>query len=232
MPDNGRFSEQETEQRLRDLGARIEYPPTPDVARTVRRKLDEEDSPRRALRWPPLLIPRWAAVGAALVLVAVVALSPAMRATLSGLFVTQAGMEAGGSAAKSQGGGSGDRYDQGAEEAPQNAGAPAAGEQGAATACPSPSIEAVPARGAAGAKFRLRGHNFSSGCDEITPARDIALFFRQDGESRKLATLDADRNLAFDAGLRVPKKAEPGRATVLADARSGEPVLTRFVVVR
>jgi hypothetical protein len=41
MPDNGRFSEEEIEQIVRDLGSRIEYPLTPDAARTVRRKLDE-----------------------------------------------------------------------------------------------------------------------------------------------------------------------------------------------
>ena len=91
MRDNWRFSEEEFEQSLKDLGARIEYPPTPDAAHTVRRKLDEEQ-PQEARRWPPFLAPRWTAVAAALVLVAVVALSPAMRATLSGLFVPQAGL--------------------------------------------------------------------------------------------------------------------------------------------
>ena len=232
MPDDGRFSEEQIEQRLRDLGARIEYPPTPDVARTVRRELDEEDGPRRVLRWPPFLLPRWTAVAAALVLVAVVALSPAMRATLSGLFVPQAGMEAGGSAAKSEGGGSGDRYGQGAEVAPQDAGAPVAGNGEAARACPSPSVEAVPARAAAGAKFRLSGHAFSSGCDGGSPAQDVEILFRQDGETWRLATLDADRALTFSTRLRVPESAEPGRATVLVNTSSGEPAETHFLVLR
>jgi hypothetical protein len=40
MPDNERFSDSEIERDLRDLGARIEYPPTPDVASTVRRRID------------------------------------------------------------------------------------------------------------------------------------------------------------------------------------------------
>ena len=127
MPDNGRFSEEEIEQRLRDLGARMEYPPTPDVASTVRRKLDEGEQPqetRRTLRWPPFLAPRWTAVAAALVLVAVVALSPALRTTLSGLFVPQAGLETGGSAAKPESGGSEDRYRQEAGVASQAAGHP------------------------------------------------------------------------------------------------------------
>jgi hypothetical protein len=235
MPDDGRFSEREIEQSLRDLGPRIEYPPTPDVARTVRHKLDEEDRPRQArrgLRWPPLLTPRWTAVAAALVLVAVVALSPTMRATLSDLLAPETGLEAGGSAAKSGGGGSEDRYDQGAEVAPQGAGAPAAGDGEAATACPPPSIEAVPARAAAGAKFRLLGHGFSSGCDGGDPAQDVEILFRQDGETWRLATIDADRALTFGTRKRVPEGAEPGRATVLANTGSGEPAETRFLVLR
>ena len=182
MPDNWRFSEEEFERGLKDLGARIEYPPTPDVAHAVRRKLDEEAQPRRARRRPPFLAPRWTAVAAALVLVAVVALSPGMRATLSGLFVPQAGPEAGGSAAKPEGG-SEARYKQEAGVASQDAGAPAAGEQEAATGCSSPSIKAVPARAARGDQFRLLGHSFSSGCHKTTPARDVGIFFRQDGKT-------------------------------------------------
>jgi hypothetical protein len=232
MSDNWRFSEEEIEQGLKDLGARIEYPPTPDVAHTVRRKLDEEQQPREARRWPPFLAPRWTAVAAALVVVAVVALSPTMRTTLSDLFVPQeAGLEAGGSAEKPEGG-SEARYKQEPEAASQeDAGAPAAGEPEAATDCTSPSIKAVPARAAAGAKFRLRGHDFSSGCDGVTPARDVGIFFRQDGETWKLATLDADRSLTFDTRLRVPENAGPGRATLLASTRSGEHTETRFLVL-
>ena len=232
MPDNWRFSEEEFEQSLKDLGARIEYPPTPDAAHTVRRKLDEEQ-PQEARRWPPFLAPRWTAVAAALVLVAVVALSPAMRATLSGLFVPRGSLEAGGSAAKPEKAGSEDRYAQKPGVASQeDAGAPAAGGPEAATDCSSPSIKAVPARAAAGAKFRLRGHDFSSGCDGVAPAHDVGIFFRQDGETWRLATLDANRDLAFDAGLRVPENAAPGRATLLANTRSDERVKTRFMVLR
>ena len=109
MPDNGRFSEEEIEERLRDLGARVEYPPTPDVASTVHLRLDEEEQPQEAsrnLRWPPFLAPRWAAVAAALVVICVVALSPTLRTTLSGPFAPQAGSEAG-SAAKPESGVSG-----------------------------------------------------------------------------------------------------------------------------
>jgi hypothetical protein len=232
MPDNGRFSEEEIEKSLKDLGARIEYPPTPDVAHTVRRRLDEEEQPReirRTQRWPPFLSPRWTAVAAALVLIAVVALSPALRTTLTGLFVPRAGLEAKGSAAKPEGGGSEDRYKQGSEVAPQNAGAPAAGEPEAA--CPSPSIEAVPSLAASGAKFRLRGHDFSSGCDKATPARGVRIYLRQGGKTWRLATLDADRDLEFDTTLRVPGDAVPGRTTLLAITKSGVRAEERFVVL-
>ncbi len=232
MPDNWRFSEEEIERHLRDVGAGIAYPPTPDVARAVRRRLDEEERGRRARgiwRWPPFLAPRWTAVAAALVLISAAALSPAIRTTLSDLFVSgpQAGSEVAGSAAKPEGGGSEDR-------SRQEAGVPAAGGGEGATACPSPSIEAVPARAALGAKFRLRGHNFSSGCGgaRITPARGIRIYLRQGGKTWKLATLGADRSLAFDTWLRVPAGARPGqRATVLATTRSGERAEERFVVL-
>ncbi len=238
MPDSRRFSEEGIERDLRDLGARIEYPPTPDVTRTVRRRLEEEERARQARqiwRWPPFLAPKWTAVAAALVLISFVALSPAMRTALSDLFVPgrQSGLEAGGSAARPGIGGPEDRSKQEAGAPLQAAGASAAGGGEGATACPSPSIEAVPARAARGAKFRLRGHNFSSGCGEarITPARGIRIYFRQGGKTWKLATLDADRSLAFDTGLRVPAGAEPGRATVSATTRSGERAEEQFVVL-
>jgi hypothetical protein len=230
MPDNWRFSEEDIEQSLRDLGARIDHPPTPDVSRAVRLRLDGEERnrpTRRIWRRPPFLAPRWTAV-AALVVISVVALSPTMRTTLFDLFVSgpQAGSE---SAAKPGIGGSEDRLE-------KEAGAPSyatgAGKGGGATACPSPSIEATPARAARGAGFRLRGRDFSSGCDVLTPARRIKIFLRQGGKTWRLATLDADHALTLDTNLRVPQNAGPGRATVLANVRSGEPVETRFVVLR
>ena len=213
MPEDRRFSDEEIEHSLRDLGARIEYPTTPDVARTVRRKLDEEErspEPRRTLRWPPFLAPRWMAVAAALVVISVVALYPTLRTTLSGPFAPgpRAGSEAD-SAAK-----------------------PESGASEAATPCSSPSIEAVPARAASGAKFRLHGHDFSSDCGGGTPSSGVTILFRQDGKTWRLKTLDADRNLAFEAGLRVPSGAEPGLAKVRAVLRSGDRAEDRFVVLR
>jgi hypothetical protein len=231
MPDDRRFSNEEIENSLRDLGARMEYPETPDVASAVRRKLDEEERPtesRRTLRWPPFLAPRWTAVAAALVVICIVALSPTLRSTLSGPFAPQAGSEAG-SAAKPESGASEDRYKQGAKVAPQEAGAPAPGKPEAATPCPSPAIGAVPARAAAGEKFRLHGHAFS-GCGG-TPSNDVKILFRQHGKTWRLTTLDADRKMSFEARLRVPANAEPGPATVQAVLRSGERTEERFVVL-
>jgi len=230
MPDDRRLSDEEAERRLRDLGARMEYPPTPDVASAVRRRLEEEERPpasRRTLRWPPFLAPRWTAVAAALVVICVLALSPTLRNTLSGPFAPgfRAGSEAG-SAAKPESGASQDRHKQ------EAAGAPTADQGEAATACSPASIEAVPARAAAGAKFRLRGHGFSSGCGGGAPSRDVAILFLQDGRTWKLKTLDADRNMAFEAGLRVPAGAEPGPARVQAILRSGERTEERFIVLR
>jgi hypothetical protein len=238
MPDNGRFSDREIERDLRDLGARIEYPPTPDLAQAVRRRIDEEDAVQHTPRggfWPSFFSPRWAATAAALILIAVAAFSPAVRATLSDLFVSgeaassghqaEDGSEAGGSAARPEGGG------------PEDAGSSVASGAKASSAdevtgCPSPSLEAEPARAAPEAKFRLHGAGFSSGCDKIRPASDIRIGFRQDGKTWKLATVDADRDLTFDARLRVPAGARLEQATVRATTRSGELVEEHFVVSR
>jgi hypothetical protein len=83
MPDR----ERELERELRELGSLIDYPPTPDTARAARNLIDEEEDDRPS-RFP-LALPtlRWAAVAAAFVLVvAVPALSPTLRATVSDWF--------------------------------------------------------------------------------------------------------------------------------------------------
>src|SRR5215212_8708182 len=107
MPDRG------LERELRELGAMIDYPPTPDVAHTARSLLDEEaDRPRRS--FPTM---RWAAVAAAFVLVvAVPALSPSLRTTVSDWFVAEHFQSPGGPA-----------VDAGSSERQSEAGAPPAG---------------------------------------------------------------------------------------------------------
>lgn len=228
MPDNGRFSDGELERDLRDLGARIEYPPTPDLAQAVRRQIDEEDvvqQNRRGGFWSSFLSPRWTVPAAALVLIAVAVFSPAVRGMLSDLIVSDEGSNSGQQAGA---GGSAAR--------PESRGTEAASEStmmaASATGCPSPSLETEPASAAPGTKFQLRGNGFTSDCDEIRPARDIRIDFRQNGRTWELATVDADRQLTFDARVRVPTGARPGQATVLATTRSDELVKKRFLVLR
>jgi hypothetical protein len=95
------MQDRELERELRELGALIDYPPTPDVARATRNVLDEaaNEQPRRFRRAFPTM--RWAAVAAAFVLlVAVPTLSPGLRAIVSdwfmmGTFYEGTGVDAG-----------------------------------------------------------------------------------------------------------------------------------------
>ncbi len=264
MPDSERRPERGLERDLRDLGSRIEYPPTPDLARAVRHRLDAEGgrTPRRGFRHT-LLSPRWAVPGAALVLVLFVAISPAVRGSLSDLFVSgqAASSGAGGGAegirtgageteARPESGGSDARSRQEPDVVPQAAAgsatqtpsaeglseSAAAGSAspaaGAAGGYPSSSLRIEPARAAPGATFRLRGEGFPSGCDTVRPARDIRIDFRQGERTWKLTTVDADRRHTFDARLRVPAGARPGRATVRAATRCGEPAEEKLLVLR
>ena len=72
------------ERELRELGSRVEYPPTPDLARAVRDRLDEDEAPRRG--WLDLPVVRWAAVAAVVLIAAIPVISPAMRDTVTGSF--------------------------------------------------------------------------------------------------------------------------------------------------
>ena len=74
------------ERELRDLGSGVEYPPTPDLARSVRRRLDEGEEPVPRRGWFDLPVVRWAAVAAVVLIAAVPALSPAARDTVAGWF--------------------------------------------------------------------------------------------------------------------------------------------------
>ena len=270
MPNSERPPES-LEQNLRDLGSRIEYPPTPELARAVRRRLDAEVGGRAPARgpWRFPLSPRWAVPAAALVLVLFVALSPAVRGSLSDLFFSgQAassgsgvGTEAGGSgakgtgesAARSESGGSGGPSGPEESAAPPTAGSgaedasaqemPMSGASGSAAAagsesaaagavgCPGPYLRVEPARAAPGTAFRLRG-NLTARCERIRPAEGIRIDFRQGGKAWRLTSVDADRDLSFEARLRVPAGARPGRATVRATIRPGESAEKRFVVLR
>ncbi|CAN5162648.1 hypothetical protein BH24ACT17_BH24ACT17_11340 [soil metagenome] len=126
MPDR----ERELERELRELGALISYPPTPDAARAARNLLDEEEDerPRRfSLSFPTL---RWAAVAAAFVLVvAVPALSPTLRATVSDWFVAGDTQMAGGPA-----------VDAGSPERESEANVPASGASKSSEAVTTPAL--------------------------------------------------------------------------------------------
>ena len=112
MPDR------ELERELRELGALISYPPTPNAARAARNVLEEEanDQPQRfRLAFPTM---RWVAVAAAFVfVVAIPTLSPGLRATVSDWFVAEDIQSAGGPAVNA-----------GSSVRQSEAGAPAAGD--------------------------------------------------------------------------------------------------------
>jgi hypothetical protein len=83
MPDR----KHELERELRELGSLIYYPPTPDAARAAHNVLDEEENDRPRtfrLAFPTL---RWAVAAAFVVVVAIPALSPTLRTTVSDWFV-------------------------------------------------------------------------------------------------------------------------------------------------
>ncbi|MCA1687261.1 MAG: hypothetical protein LC714_01370 [Actinobacteria bacterium] len=83
-------SDRELERELRALESHVEYPPTPDLARVVRRRLDQEETGRPARSrtiWSSIPQFRWAVAAAALALVvAAPVLSPTMRDTITGTF--------------------------------------------------------------------------------------------------------------------------------------------------
>ena len=89
-PGRDRTPEQELESGLRELGRWIEYPPTPDLSRAVRRRLAEEqarDTSRFRSLWATLPALRWAAAAVFVLVVAIPTLSPGLRATVADWFV-------------------------------------------------------------------------------------------------------------------------------------------------
>ncbi len=101
MPDREHTPERDLEQELRELGARIEHPPTPDLASSVRSQIEEEgvQPTRRGRLYLP---PQWAAAAAMLLVVlAIPVFSSGARDTLSDLFTAGGDMGAGGAAQSS-----------------------------------------------------------------------------------------------------------------------------------
>ena len=95
--------DKEFERELEELGAGIEYPPTPDLARAVGRRLDEEgaNTGTRGF-WSRLPNLRWSAA-AFLLIIAVPALSPALRAHIDEWLAAPQSASSGSEAARGDG---------------------------------------------------------------------------------------------------------------------------------
>lgn len=93
--------DREFERELEELGAGIEYPPTPDLARAVRHRLEEEGAGTRGF-WSRLPDLRWTAAAAAfLLIIGVPALSPALRASIDEWLTAPQSASSGSEASKS-----------------------------------------------------------------------------------------------------------------------------------
>jgi PASTA domain len=92
--------DRDLDRELRDLGPRVEYPPVPDLARSVRDRLETETGGTGP---PPRARPQlwWIAAAALVLLVAVPVVSLAVRGTVGGAF--SAGEGAAGGVAESGG---------------------------------------------------------------------------------------------------------------------------------
>ena len=114
--------DRDLERELRDLGSRVEYPPTPDLARAVRNRLDEGEEPAPRRGWSDLPVVRWTAVAAVILIAAVPALSPAVRDTVAGWFDGgQASTGGAGEALSAGGGGEASRATPDSGSTPMNA---------------------------------------------------------------------------------------------------------------
>lgn len=243
LPDRG---DRNLDRELRDLGAHVEYPPTPDLAGPVRSRLDAEArSPAPPARSGPSLW--WIAAAALVVLIAVPAFSLAIRG-MGGVMSAGGGSAGEGGQA---GGGSGQRG--GADMAESTQPPSLAMESGdtasamsessdSACAYPASTLRARPARGTPGDGFRLNGRYFDGDlrdCDD-DPARDVRIEFLQDGKAWALGRFVSDENSRLAAQLRVPADAGPGRAVVRATYGQGPPedpygrqsVEARFLVTK
>ena len=242
--------DRDLDRELRDLGPRVEYPPVPDLARSVRGRLETEvDSTGSPPRARPQLW--WLAAAALVLLVAVPVVSLAIRDTVGGAF--SAGGDAAGGVAESGGretGGGPTRLTEETAAGPTHSaeddgsglaaeaggGAPSsrAADSGASAAStsaeaecasPGPILEARPARGAPGYEFGIRGRYFDGDlrdCDS-DPARDVRVEFLQDGMRWDLGRLVSDKDSRLAAKLEVPADARPGRATVRATYEQRSP---------
>lgn len=214
------------DRELRDLGAHVEYPPTPDLARSVRGRLEAGDgSAGSPSRTGPGL---WWIAAAALVLLLAL---PAFAAVLNGMGgALSGGAGVAGGGAESGGQDAAGSAERGSSRPTSAAAGPSSDPPSpaeAACARPEPALELRPARGGPGEELRLRGRHFVAGfgaCDDAppetsaqtVPAGDVGIEFRQGGKTWKLGSVRADGRSRLSAEFEVPADARPGRATVRA----------------
>ena len=156
MPDSGRDLERE----LRDLGSRIEYPRTPDLAGSARRRIEAEDEARTRRRgpWLPALSPGWAVAAMFVIVLSVPILSPTVRDELSNLLVVGKGFSTG----------AGDRAARPAGEAETGTSkaTPEQARQAGPQAAAAGEAAAVPESGNSDQPGASSGHaKVTSGCD-------------------------------------------------------------------
>ena len=231
--------DRDLDRELRDLGPRVEYPPVPDLARSVRGRLEAEAG---ATGSPPWAHPRlwWIAAAALVLLAAVPVFSLALRET-GGAFSAGGGAagvapESGGQEGRDAGStrlteeaAAGPTHSAGDEGSLEDSAVGGAHSSGAAdsnasaeadVACgwPETSLEARPQRAAPGDGFGIRGRYFESDvwdCD-LDPARNVRITFSQGGREWKLGSFEVSEGSRLTAKLEVPADARPGRATVRA----------------
>ena len=227
------------DRELRDLGPRVEYPPVPDLARSVRGRLEADDGAAAPSARGPQL---WWIAAAIALLVAL----PVFASILN----TTGGAFSGGAAAGGGGAGVAESGQQGAADVAEptqpslamESGAPpstGSGSSAAACASPEPTLEARPAGGAPGDEFSIRGRYFIAGfsvCDDTgsgspaaaqaVPARDVRVEFVQGKRTWELGSVEADKGSRIATKLEVPVDAKPGRATVRATYGQGSPDAT------
>ena len=159
--ERGERGERDLERELRDLGARLDYPPTPDLARATRLRLEDEAErvPGRG-RFPAFLPSlRWVAAAALVLVLVLPFLSPAVRSTMSDLFLSGMSGQAASSGSGGAAGGarevSGDQATgggrEGASEANQRVASGVAGAAGGEGTLMSPDSGTLAAGASVGA---------------------------------------------------------------------------------
>lgn len=232
--------ERDLDRELRDLGPRVQFPPVPDLAQSVRGRLEAEaagaGSPARSR--PQL----WWIAAAALVLLVAVPVFASVLNTMGSAFsggASGGGGGEGGSVAESGQQGAADVAEPTQpplameSEAPSSAGS---GSSAAACASLEPILEARPARGAPGDEFSIRGRYFVAGlsvCDDTgsgspaaaqtVPARDVRVEFVQGKRTWELGSVEANKVSRIATKLEVPEDARSGHATVRATYGQGPP---------